>query len=66
MKFKEKDYNLIFYHFGEIQAIEEEIVNDEDEEKMSYLPTSAREILLSDFDLRKKDGIFSQVDCLNY
>jgi hypothetical protein len=42
--------------------MEEEVVaDDEDEERMSYLPVATKEMLRQEFDLRQNEGIYTQV-----
>jgi hypothetical protein len=37
------------------------VTDDEDEQQMSYLPVAAKEMLRQEFDLRQRDGVFTQV-----
>jgi hypothetical protein len=45
----------------EFEVLSNEAATDTDEKNLMYLPTSVREMLLPEFDLRSQNTVFTQV-----
>ncbi|KAI6170653.1 Rab3 GTPase-activating protein catalytic subunit [Aphelenchoides bicaudatus] len=70
VKFKDEEYTLLFYHFETADTPEnteeQEVTDDEDEQRMAYLPVAACEMTRQEFDLRRKDDVFTQYGVLEH